>query len=527
MLKTLRLSFALKNTYRVNGILYSLKQIPLVKKLIPGGVYRIRGFKVFANVLSIFWEILSAFFGKLIYFLLMFAGAIRLYQVQDETEAALFLHILIALSVIGAFANTYMFNPAKDKYYAMILLGMDAKEYTLVNYFYAIGKLLAGFALFGIIFGLAAGLKLWECILIPFFVAGVKLIYAAVELKEYERQQKITTENNLGPVRWLLMPVLLGVAYGFPALGVILPRTVSIGILCLGCILGLVCLRKIFTFEQYRPMYQEILTQAMTLWDPSAQKEVQRKYDQKNISMDYEISSDKKGFEFLNDLFIKRHKKILWSSAKKIAAVVLALIAGLLLLFLLRPDTKEVVNELILRYLPYFVFVMYMINRGTGFTRALFANCDHSLLTYSFYKKPKQILTLFRIRLREIIKINLLPATVIGGGLALLLLASGGTDNALNYVVLVVSIVCLSVFFSVHYLTMYYLLQPYNAGTEIKGGTYQIIMSVTYVVCYAMLKLKLPIIGFGMVTIVFCILYSILACVLVYKIAPRTFRIRS
>ena len=35
MLKTLRISFALKNTYRVNGILHSLKQIPLLKRVLP------------------------------------------------------------------------------------------------------------------------------------------------------------------------------------------------------------------------------------------------------------------------------------------------------------------------------------------------------------------------------------------------------------------------------------------------------------------------------------------------------------
>lgn len=75
-------------------------------------------------------------------------------------------------------------------------------------------------------------------------------------------------------------------------------------------------------------------------------------------------------------------------------------------------------------YLPYFVFIMYAINRGTGFTQALFMNCDHSLLTYSFYKQPKFVLKLFQIRLREIVKVNLLPAAVIGGGLAGLLYAS-------------------------------------------------------------------------------------------------------
>ena len=99
---------------------------------------------------------------------------------------------------------------------------------------------------------------------------------------------------------------------------------------------------------------------------------------------------------------------------------------------------------------------MYSVNRGTGFTQALFMNCDVSLLTYSFFKQPKMILRLFRIRLREIIKVNLLPATVIAAGLCFILALSGGTDNPVNYLVLIVSILCLSVFFSVHYLTIYY-----------------------------------------------------------------------
>ena len=170
---------------------------------------------------------------------------------------------------------------------------------------------------------------------------------------------------------------------------------------------------------------------------------------------------------------------------------------------------------------------MYAINRGTGFTKALFMNCDHSLLTYSFYKQPKFILKLFQIRLLEIIKINLLPALVIGGGLPILLYISGGTDNPLNYAVLFISILCMSVFFSVHYLTIYYLLQPYNAGTEMKSGTYQIVMSATYFICFFFMQIKLPTLIFGLMTIAFCILYCIIACLLIYKFAPQTFRLRT
>ena len=51
MNKTLKLSFSLKNTYRVNSILYSLMQIPLIKKLLPDRLYQVRGLKIFANFL--------------------------------------------------------------------------------------------------------------------------------------------------------------------------------------------------------------------------------------------------------------------------------------------------------------------------------------------------------------------------------------------------------------------------------------------------------------------------------------------
>lgn len=95
-------------------------------------------------------------------------------------------------------------------------------------------------------------------------------------------------------------------------------------------------------------------------------------------------------------------------------------------------------------YLPYFVFIMYMINRGTVVTQAMFMNCDHSMLTYRFYRTPKVILALFKERLKTLIGINLIPALVIAIGLPLILFITGGTDNPLNYLVLFVSIIAIA-----------------------------------------------------------------------------------
>jgi len=523
MIKTLRISFSLKNTYRVNGILYALKQIPLLKKVLPQSLYRIWGFKIFANVLSGIWEVISIFLGKFLYFLLMIVLIGGLYETNQS--GTLFLHILVCLTLLGSFINTYMFDPSKDKIYAIIILNMNAKEYTLVNYFYNIFKILLGFGLFGILFGLEAGLPLYLCLLIPFFVAGIKMTLATLALWRYDRTGDAANENILGKFQWIGILVLLAAAYGLPALNIMLPQGACLGIMLVCILCGLLSLRKILEFVPYREVYRALLFETMTM--QANAKEIMKEQNHKSISTDITIQSQRAGFEYLNELFIKRHRKILWESSKKITFVCLGILAVLLAGFYFMPDLKEGINGMLMNSLPLSLFVMYAINRGTGFTRALFINCDHSLLTYSFYKQPKHILKLFQIRLREIIKINLLPATVIGCGLALLLFASGGTDNSVNYAVLIVSIICLSIFFSVHYLTIYYLLQPYNAGTEIKSGMYQIIMWLTYMVCYVMMQINLPTLYFGLSTIVFCILYCIIASLLVYKLAHKTFKIRT
>ena len=150
MNKTLRISFSLRNTYRVNSILYSLKQLPLIKRQLPQALYSVRGLKIFANILSGIWEVISVFLGKFLYLIIMVVGIGSLYQ--GVPAGQVYLHILPLLTVIGSFMNTHMFNPTRDKYYAMILMRMNAREYTLVNYFYAILKVIAGFLPFTILF---------------------------------------------------------------------------------------------------------------------------------------------------------------------------------------------------------------------------------------------------------------------------------------------------------------------------------------------------------------------------------------
>lgn len=521
MIRTLRISFALRNTYRVNSILYALKQIPLIKKLLPDRMYQVHGLKVFANVIAAIWELISAFAGKFLYLFAMVGLPGILYK--EVAKDGLFLHILFWLTLIGGFTNTYLFNPSKDKYYAIVLLRMNAKGYTLVNYAYSMVKIIVGFSALGLIFGIEYGVPVWQCLILPLFVAGVKLTFSGYILARYDKTQDAFSENKLSKYHWILTGILLAVAYGLPAIKIVMPPTVTIVLMLVPIITGSMSIGRILRFLGYREIYAQILNDRMMLM--TSRNNI-ISYQQNCIIQNTNITSNKQGFEYLNDLFIKRHKKILWRASKRIVAVVTVLFLVVLLVCYLNPKVNKQLNAYLQVGLPYFVFIMYAINRGTPFTNALFMNCDHSLLTYSFYKKPEMILALFRIRLREIIKINLLPALAIATGVDIMLYVTGGTTHMIHYVIIAVSILCMSIFFSIHYLTIYYLLQPYNIHTELKSATYQIVLTITYVICYALLQVKVSIMLFGLMTILFCIVYVIVAFALIYQLAPKTFRFR-
>lgn len=189
-------------------------------------------------------------------------------------------------------------------------------------------------------------------------------------------------------------------------------------------------------------------------------------------------------------------------------------------------EFKDIMNKLIHSCLPPFLFVMYLINRGKVISEAMFINCDNSMLTYRFYRKPKAILSLFSERLKYIVIINLMPAAVIAFGLPILLFITGGTDQNINYFLLFISIISMSIFFSVHNLVLYYLFQPYNINLENKSIIYNFFNGLTYFICYFMLNSKVPTFYFGIGVTVFCVIYIFVALILVYKLAPKTFKLR-
>lgn len=521
MISTFFLSFRLKNAYRVNSILYSLKQLPIIKRILPEKLYGVRGLKILGNIISAIWEFIMIFLGKFLYIAFMIAAMLGIYQTNS---AATFLHIFFFLTICGGLMNTYLFDPTKDKYYAMFLMNMDAKEYTISNYLYQMIKVLIGFLPFTCFYGMSVALPLWIMILCPIFVMMVKTFINSLSLIDFKRTKKVKNENLPTSVVWILLLVLLVCAYALPYISIVMPTWLFLIFFVLSLGLGIFGFYQIFHFPYYRFLYKQLLTNAPLVID---QTSIRRDASLSQIELDTSLNSTKEGFSYFHELFVKRHRKILTKAIKKQTIVLVGIAIVMSFLVKVNASVASTTNHLMLVFLPYFVFIMYMLNRGTTLTQAMFMNCDHAMLSYRIYRKPNVILGLFKERLKTLIGLNLIPATVIGFTLALLLFLSGGTSNVYNYFVLFFSILAMSVFFSVHYLVMYYLLQPYNVHTEMKSSTYSVVQGVTYFVCYYMMQLRLPTFYFGLSVSAFCILYSLLSLWFAYRLAPKTFKLRA
>lgn len=522
MLDTFKIAFKLKTTYKVNAIIFSLKRIPLIKKIVPDDWYNDVNIKTLGNVFNIFREIGTLFIGKIIYLFFMFMITSLFFE---NEEANYILHIFIFSTFIGTIYKNYLFEPSNDNYYGVILMHMNAKEYGISNYLYFILRTFVGFMPLTIIGSILLNIPLYIGLLLPLFVIVAKISMMGLNLIYAEKTNKYEPLFN-GVPSIVATVILCILAIVLPLFNIKISNNLFLIILFILTLTSIYSIKKIFEFKDYLKIYKTTLKNVND-FDKFNNEAVLRENTQKQIEYKVKYDSNKNGYAYFHDLFVKRHRKVLTKAVNIQSLILLGILVLAILLVVFVPESHDEINRVPLKYLPYFVFIMYYLNRGTVLTQSLFINCDHSMLTYRFFRRPSVILGLFKERLKTLIKLNLEPALIIAVGLPIILYLTGGTSNNLNYIVLFVSIISMSIFFSIHYLVMYYLLQPYNANTELKSGTYKIVQALTYLVCYYMIQIQVPTLIYGVCTIIFSVVYSIISLILVYKLAPKTFKIRN
>ena len=529
MYNTFKQSFLLRNTYRTNSILYYIKSLPILKKKISDQWYSNKSVKEIVLAISLMIEFIGVFIGKILYVICLCGTISFLSSITGEhgRDDLIFLNIFTFLTIAGGWVNCYVLEMRKDNYYAIILMRMDTKEVAVSNYMYFLIKALIGNIPVMFVTGLLLDMPILSIILMPIFIVSTKVIGGALKLYLYSKKKKLKNFQKMAFLECAEAMILFIPAYGLLLIGHGISYNIFYGIVVTCFVVALFMVRYILKFNEYSRIYKKILGESDILVQPKvAIAQQNRDMLSKKIDTVQDIDESKEGFAYLNHVFVKRHRKMLSTPAKWIIIVESLLVISLIVLMQFNTEIKQEINSVIVTIVPFFLFIMYAQNRGQYITRAMFINCDCQMLNFRFYRQPHAILELFKERLKTTVLLDLSHGLVFAIGLPLILFLSGGTPRVYEYLLLFVTICAMSIFFSVHNLVIYYVLQPYNKDIEMKNPIFGVVNFVVYIVCYIFIGKQLPLIIFGGLTSVFCIIYAVLAIFIAYKVAPKTFKIR-
>lgn len=519
MINTLKMSFKIDITYAMNAFIYNIKKLPILKDLFPGNsLYKSTKVKKVIRVLALILSSIKLIAYKFAYFFFIFMIATTIKTTNISTNI---LHIYFIFTLFGIIFNNKILSISTKKYFSIILFNMDAKQYMKTT-------LWTESIINLITHSIALLILIKSPIIFIYTIFGFlgRFIGERLNIGHYNKY-KIAIIYNY-PLYWTSVIILLLTCL-LPIINITIPNSIIIGLDIIFIPIAGYCYQGLMKINNYKLIYKRLNTKTAVLNNNQAReysrqamvaiKDKDKKIDEKKLK-------GKKGYDLFNTIFFERHKEILLRSAKWFATISFLTVVGVGIGIQINPEIRTNLNHFLLNNISWFVLIMYFINRGAIITQAMFYNCDHAMLTFNFYRNPKVILNIFKTRLLTVSKINLIPALVIAIALPILLYLSGGSNNYINYISIPIFILSLSMFFSIHYLVIYYLFQPYDRNMSMKSFSYSLISLGTYFVAYSVTDLKISTTTFSILAIALTILYSILALAIVYKKAPKTFKIK-
>ncbi len=521
MINTLKTALKIDLTYSINSYIYIFKKLPILKKIIDGNAYKNDKFKKFIRMFSVFISMCKAIFFKLLYFFVLYyiSGLINKNNITDT-----FIFIYFIFTFIGMIVNYYVLSTDKKKYFSLILFNMDAKKYMkaslLWNLFLSFILNCLGF----LVFSNFLNYSVIDVMFLVLFSTTARIVGDAFSVYYYKKHGILFTADYRHTLAVIGVFFVIG---SLPFFDIFVPGMVIYCTLFIFLIASVYCYIYLMSVNDYKLIYKKINTYDASInsYGNSYARSEMVQIKDKDKYIDSRKLKDKEGYDLFNTIFFERHKEILMRSARNLSIISVLVIVILVVFACNDRNLSSQIEEFLFNRLGWFVLIMYLINRGSVVTQAMFYNCDHAMLKYNFYRNSNVILGLFKKRLVLLIKINLLPAIVIAIGSIVLLGITTDVSLAINFIMIPLFIIVLSVFFSVHYLVIYYLFQPYDKNLQIKSVSYTLVSLITLVLAYFLSGLVMSSVYFSILGIILTIVYIIVSLKFVYKFAPRTFKI--
>lgn len=537
MIKTLRTIQAIRIASGANRLIYYFNRIPIVGKLLKDDIYSNaalkQAFAVVVVILRILWGFLSTFaYLGLVVFLPVILTS-REMPLAEQYD--LFLHIFVSLSfVVASVSNVYILVPKRNKYICVKLMRVPAASYMHAT------LMLKGLTFF--IFFIPAltvfvsllGAPWWHGGLLALLLVAWRTVCEALNLWAFDKRGIVLVKKMV----WVWSVIGLGYLLAYvPLLSgealVNSPVLINIPMSVIITVLGSLAAIYIGRYPDYRSVVDVVSKIDDPLLDMNRMMKDARVAEVQTKEKDFSPGQlrsqqfqEKTGYAYLNAIFFVRHKRLLIQPIQRRLTIIGTLFIVAVIIMLFRPEFSSKLSTYFISGLPFFVFIMNYTSIGERVCKAMFYNCDLSLLRYGFYREKKVILTNFKIRLIKLAGLNLIPACAICLAVTLLFMISGESWGLLEALLFWASILCLSLFFSVHHLFMYYIFQPYSTELNMKNPFFLIVNSLVLGLCMACIGFQSVPAYFTLIIVLATVVYMIVALTLVYKLSGKTFRVK-
>lgn len=538
MMNTFKVSYMVSFTEDTNTLIYWLKKLPLVGNKIKPDLYSAVNAKRVLGIIGFIIHILYRFISKLLYVLifnfipaLLFANMMDNGEAGYPREACMIFIALVMNGFCGSLINSSIFTVDKGSFILLKYMKADPSETIRSN---LIIKLIFDFISLWFaftVFGVGAGRAFFLMVTITM----CRFIGEAVNLIFFNYMKRSISSVSLLSISIMLFSLFI--AYFIPYLRGHMFDAYGIFFDGLGyaatLIIGAVFFFLVWRYKDYQRIAVRIYSYSAFSKVTTTIKEASIndvKINEKQISKS-ELRSHRyeklEGYEYLNRLFFTRNKRLVRNAiATRLGFIAVALAVAVFACVFGEPSVKRSIWDAITGIMPILVFAMYVMSTGNRICKAVFYNCDRSLLKYGYYRDKDAILENFTIRMKWLLTIDLIPASAICVALGILGIVCDQDKTVATLFPICLGVLLLSCFFTILSLFTYYILQPYNSSMEVKNVTFTIVNTIIYVLCYLCLQIETDSIFFALGISMVVAIFLSLATTIIYRYADKTFKLR-
>ena len=526
---------------QVNVLLYYVRKLPFVGEKIPYRLYGETDIKKAIGAIPVVFSVIGAFVGTFLYFLLMIKLPANWIQGFWEKEGifvdqkAVMVYLFLIFSFLpGSFLVSNLTEGAKKDYVLLHVMRIPAVQYYRSKMVLKGVKDTICFLVPLLWFGFGAESALFVVSL--FFTRYIGHAGILQHYRHSEKKGKKVFWKSLGKT-FLMFGIILALGYGVAAA---VPRLffdryvmAEVVVFLSFTLVGMFCFSKVWKYGGYTIFAKKMVSLKDFLEQDDAVKEARAadvQIQDKDISKE-ELRSrkyeEKEGYDYLNAIFFERHKRIVSRAVKSRIIIILAVgLIGAVALLFVGEQMKQKTFEAMTQMMPVMVFVMYLESTGGRICKAMFFNCDISLLKYGYYREADAILKNFKIRLRKLLMLDAVPAAIICGMILLWTLLCCEILAVWKVIPLMAGSLLLSAFFCLFHLFMYYITQPYTEEKTVKSPIFSVVNALVYFGCYLCLQIQTGSWLFTLGVLAVTIIFIPLSYFCVFRFAPKTFKIR-